>query len=520
MLTNYGFKLRLLFLPLVLLCGAFLMGFGALYWLLVLRWQVFDPSSETLYWLPFAIGSLLVLLVLRPRLKLLQRGADDRWVTLFYLVPAFTLTFVALFSADYLTQATGRLTPLPTPADVQRQPASRFYSVRQAYVHKPGLGVHTVVSPAGKNNEKLRFDVYVACPILTSAADTATPTAALWLGWKQSETISASLPDAQKERLYRAFLLRCDSLYQATDLGNYRYLARVTAADGSRELRQAVNQSPNFRAAGTPVIVLPQTTLFAQRTQAPLRHLAWTLGLGLGAYLLMLVFPRLSATQAEDWLRGHQRPPGLWAEISPYVLPRRGYVATPLLVAVNGLVYAAMVLNGLGIMAFRSPDLLHWGATYGPAVQSGEWWRLLTGTFLHGGLLHILYNMVSLGLISWLLEASMGSIRLLALYLLSALGASLVSVWWHPNIVSVGASGAIFGLFGAAVALAVMPGRIPVADRGALLLIAGLFGGISLVLGFFAPFTDNAAHLGGLASGFLIGLLLTATMPRLAPNEQ
>lgn len=511
MLANYGFKLRHIFLPAVVVVAAFLVMYGLLYWLLVLKREVFDPTSDLVFWLPFASGGLVTFLGLRSRLNLLQRGSDDRWITLYYLAPCLIILIGSLILSDYLTQATGTLTALTAPNEVAQLAPTRFYSLKKAHAYKPGAGLEVTVTPAGKNNTQLNIQAYAACPVLATAADSSTRTAALWIGWTSSKQISAGLPKEEKEQLYKEFLTSCESEFRAADLDEYRYLSRVTAADGKAEFQTAAQRSSFYRASGSLVIVEPQLQPFEQRTIPPLRHLAWTLGLGFGVYLVMLIFPRVATTTGEMWLAGGTSTP-LWPQLRPIVLPRPGYMATPLLVGSIVLVYLAMVGAGLGVTAFRAADLLRWGAVSGLAIEEGEWWRLLSSTFLHGGLLHILYNALALGLISWLLEPIAGVLRLLVIYLLSAIGAGLTSVWWHPEIVSVGASGAIFGLFGAAIIMS-QSQRIPEENHGDLLLIPLVFGVPSLLFGWFLPSVDNAAHLGGLATGLVVGAALLPTFP-------
>jgi rhomboid protease GluP len=511
MLANYGFKLRHIFLPAVVLVAAFLVVYGLLYWLLVLKWEVFDPTSDLVFWLPFALSGLATFLGLRSRINLLQRGSDDRWVTLYYLAPCIIILVGSLVICDYLTQATGTLTALTKPSEVAQLAPTRFYSLKQGYAYKPGTGLEVTVTPAGKNNTQLHIQAYAACPVLASPADSSTRTAVLWIGWTSSKQISASLPTEEKEQLYKEFLTSCESEFRAADLDEYRYLARVTAADGKAEFQTAAQRSPFYHASGPLVLVEPQLEPFEQRTVPPLRYLAWTLGIGFGVYLFMLIFPKVATTTGEMWLAGGTSTP-LWPQLRPIILPRPGYRVTPLLVGSILLVYLAMVGARLGVTAFRSADLLRWGASSGLAVQQGEWWRLLSSTFLHGGLMHTLYNALALGMISWLVEPIAGAFRLLVIYLLSAIGAGLTSVWWHPETVSVGASGAIFGLFGAAIILS-QSQRIPEEDRGSLLLIPLLFGVPSLLFGWFMPSVDNAAHLGGLATGLVVGAALLPTFP-------
>lgn len=127
-------------------------------------------------------------------------------------------------------------------------------------------------------------------------------------------------------------------------------------------------------------------------------------------------------------------------------------------------------------------------------VAMGEWWRLLTVGFLHAGFLHIAFNMYALWLLGPNLEQIFGHKRFAALYLIALLGGSTASYWFNaPNTPAVGASGAIFGLFGATVVIARRLGR----DA------SGIYGiiGLNLILGFIIPQVDWHAHLGGLIAG-------------------
>ncbi|MGL4650546.1 MAG: rhomboid family intramembrane serine protease [Caldilineaceae bacterium] len=131
-------------------------------------------------------------------------------------------------------------------------------------------------------------------------------------------------------------------------------------------------------------------------------------------------------------------------------------------------------------------------------VGAGEYYRLLTAAFLHGGVLHIMFNMWVLYALGPQLEQLLGRARFLTLYLLSALGGSVVSyVFSAPNVPSVGASGAIFGLMGATLVV----GRRLRADVTNVAVLIG----INFAIGFVVPNIDWRAHLGGLITGALVG---------------
>ncbi|MGG9971770.1 rhomboid family intramembrane serine protease [Ferruginibacter sp. SUN002] len=176
------------------------------------------------------------------------------------------------------------------------------------------------------------------------------------------------------------------------------------------------------------------------------------------------------------------------------------------IIAINILIFILMAVNGAGI--FEADSLVHvaWGSNFTPLTLSGDWWRLLTNTFLHFGVIHLLMNMYSLYSIGIYLEPMLGKAKYITAYLCTGVLASVVSVWWHKEGVnSAGASGAIFGMYGLFLAL-LTTNLIPSSVRKALLQSIGIFIVYNLAYGMKGG-VDNAAHIGGLISGFIVGYI-------------
>lgn len=160
------------------------------------------------------------------------------------------------------------------------------------------------------------------------------------------------------------------------------------------------------------------------------------------------------------------------------------------------------------LTGFPEPDsekLAAFGWMTSLAVSEGEWWRLLTSSFLHGGLLHLAMNSWALIALGPPLERSIGSLRFAALYGIAELASSLaVCLVYDPRMPVVGGSGAIFGILGGVLALQMRQGRHALSfldfegPRRMLITIA-----VYLVLGAFIPFVSNTGHVGGLVGGFL-----------------
>lgn len=183
----------------------------------------------------------------------------------------------------------------------------------------------------------------------------------------------------------------------------------------------------------------------------------------------------------------------------------KSYNVTPILVYANALVFLAMILSGVSPLQPSVSSLYNWGGNFGPAVLDGQWWRLLSYMFLHGGGLHLLGNTFALLYIGMFLEPLLGKLRFASAYILTGICAGLLSMVLHDNTVSVGASGAIFGMYG--VFLSVLTtSHIQKTMRKTMLRSILFFVVFNLMMGLQGN-TDNAAHIGGLLSGFAIGFV-------------
>jgi rhomboid protease GluP len=196
--------------------------------------------------------------------------------------------------------------------------------------------------------------------------------------------------------------------------------------------------------------------------------------------------------------------------------PVRLTPATLLLVAANVAVFTAMLAFGAGLWHTANQVQLAWGANFGPATKDGEWWRLFTAMFLHFGIVHLGMNMWALWDSGRLVERLYGSARFLLLYVASGLAGNLVSlVVQGDRAVSGGASGAIFGLFGALlICLARERRRFDPHEFRWLFWGGAVFALAALGFGFVVPGIDNAAHLGGLGAGALLGVALARALAR------
>lgn len=189
-----------------------------------------------------------------------------------------------------------------------------------------------------------------------------------------------------------------------------------------------------------------------------------------------------------------------------------GKLAVGLILVVNVLLFAVNTMTG-------TRALVQYGEKWLPAIQNGDWYRLITAGYLHQGLsfdartpwwlsavqfLHIFLNMAGLYNVGTIVEEIYGTRRMFASYSAATLVGFILSAMWAPRVPSLGASAGIFGLLGALIAYGVLS-RSLVARR--LQTVCLLNAGIGFIMGAFLPMIDNAAHLGGLVGGFAVAYL-------------
>jgi membrane associated rhomboid family serine protease len=188
-------------------------------------------------------------------------------------------------------------------------------------------------------------------------------------------------------------------------------------------------------------------------------------------------------------------------------LARRGIVitsdaiVTKILVAVNVVVYLITVAQGSGLNDPGGSLFYKW-ALFGPSVHNGDWWRLITSAFLHASVLHILFNMLALWWLGSPVEIALGRLRYLGLYLVSGLAGAAGALIADPHTVTVGASGAIFGLLGAGLILE-WQATGSLAGNYLVLIV------INLAISFAVPGISVGGHVGGLIGGILTTLAFT-----------
>jgi len=172
-------------------------------------------------------------------------------------------------------------------------------------------------------------------------------------------------------------------------------------------------------------------------------------------------------------------------------------------VAVNLLVYLGEIVQGVGLSGVSGSSLVRDGAVYGPAVADGEWYRMITGGFLHASVIHVAFNMYLLWILGSALERYAGPGRFLAIYFTAILWGSAGALVMSPNALTVGASGGVFGLMAALYLLERQRGVALLGSTVGMLLL------LNLVITFVIPGISVGGHVGGIVGGAAAGFVLS-----------
>lgn len=512
-------KIRIIFIPTLLTLLGLIIIYTFLHWILFIKLELFGLKEIlTNFGIPITLTGLAAWILLRPKFKILNLEAKrGNWRDFYSFILWLVLTVPVIVAQEYIVTASGQLTEMNSIDEINNIQHTKFYTLKNVYIDKRNVGIHSSFDASGKHNEHFNMHIYVALPIFAKESDTTKSECSAWLGVEYKETISNRLDQSEKERKYQEFAAQSQRDFDEKDVSKFIYLDRIGNSEKKEGLIEAIKK--NTLIKGSQTILVPISEPFDARNG---NKLSWIFGsslIGLSMWLIMLLIPKTDENHLKR-IKDGQPDKEAQEEMKDFIeflKPREGYYITPILIYSNLAIYILMTILGLGFISFKGQDLLNWGANYGPLTKNGEWWRLLTSTFLHGGLMHVLANMYGLLFVGIFLEPMLGKAKFLTTYLLTGLLASIASIWWYDATISVGASGAIFGLYG--LFLAFMLTKVFPSEFGkAFLLSTVIFVGYNLLMGLVGGI-DNAAHIGGLLSGFLVGLILYPTIKKEVINE-
>ncbi|MBC7774983.1 MAG: rhomboid family intramembrane serine protease [Phycisphaerae bacterium] len=504
---TYIIKLRHILPAFLIIAVSTVLGLSFVRWLLAIHFELVDIKEEVWeIWLPMALPWIPVLIWLRPKFRILTFKDNDNGRIYFQLVAAGAITASLMVAQNYLSTATGKLERVNAVSQIATTKKARYYTINHFEVAQSFSGSYTDFRTSGKYNNYLNFDIYFVCPIVSDTSERIPETPKYWYGVKFHEQISNKINNEEKEKKYNIFYKECLRKMDKYQFHSSQYFERVPTSDDKEGYLKAAEARIKQPITKNTVILQPKFEPFEARNGNQFAWIFGSFGIGLSILLFSLIWPSYSKVEHLRQLAGKKPKQDDLVDALKYLIPQGSHFATTIILDLNLLVFLLMIFSGIHVFSPNGIELLEWGANRRAETTGGEWWRLLTSMFLHGGLMHLVSNIFGLVMAAIFVEPLLGRNKYLILYLLAGLCGSLTSIWWYENTISVGASGSIFGLYGAVLGL-LLTNAFPRYEKKGILILIGIYVVFNLVWGLTGGI-DNAAHIGGLLSGVVIGIML------------
>jgi len=497
------YRLKSLFLPVAALSAGLFAGYSLINWLL-LAGPGIQPLDDNVidYWIPLTLAAFLEFALVAPRLQFLAFNRH----TMRFLTNAIAFAVIAApvcVAQGQIRAASGHITHVRDASEIAQAPTTRYYAVQSICIDREQSGIQL---HAEADDDRLNFDMYIVLLVCAPGTSASQPgkVPVAWIGLRyQGSAPDTSSPETRKAALV-SFTTQVEKKVLAEDPYRYQFLERSSHSAERRNYDLAL-QTRGITAPQQQIILIPHFEAFEQRTGKGWKGVVFVLGFGALSWLTLVLLAPLDWKKIVAARRGAKTPTNPAMTI---LIPTASSYGLQGLIYLNLVVFLAMIVSGLGFLQVRPEDLINWGGNYGPRLEGLGLLRLFTCQFVHSGIMHLVNNMYGLILVGLFLAPAIGSWQMIVCYLVCGLGGSIAGAWAHPNIVSVGASGAILGLLGIALTLALLRDSRVAAMRPALMTNLAIFSAFVLIMGGRSAGIDNVAHLGGFATGVVMGCAL------------
>jgi rhomboid protease GluP len=298
-------KLRLIYLPFLLIAICYVSIYTFLHWLLFIKLEAFTVKEDILnIWLPLGLVWIPLLIWLNPRLKLLKLKTKNGDLPTLYLVIAWLgIALSTIMAQQYLVTATGKLTTLNSITGINKVPKTKYYTVKNSFVGKEQPGFHSTAEVSGKYNRDLTFWIFLVYPLFENGADTIHTQAEAWMGIKFSKTISNRLEDDEKEQAWERFYEATMEDAQKRSLQQFVYLDRVPPSDDLDGYQEALKRSTALKAEGISILA-PVDEPFDKRGGNKPAWIFGSFGIGATVWLIMILIPKLQPSALNKYRKG------------------------------------------------------------------------------------------------------------------------------------------------------------------------------------------------------------------------
>jgi len=405
-------------------------GLGFIRWLFCLQFSIIDIKEEIwVLWLPLIFPWIPITLWLRQRFRILTFKDNDKGRFGFQMIAWLIITAMLFISQEYLTTATGRLQKLSTISDIEKLEKSRYYELTNFSVANYYGGSYTDFRTSGKYNQYLNFDIFFVAPIIADTSEQITDIPKHWYGVKYQEQISNKISNGEKDRKYNEFYDECIQKMNTYNFHSLDHFERKPKSDDRTNFLKAIEARIKQPTDESFIILEPIQETYESRNGNKFTWIFGSFGIGLAVLLFALIWPGYSETEKKRFLTGKKPKQDDLVDMLNYLVPKGNHFATSIILDLNILVFLSMIFSDIHIISPNGMELLQWGANRRLETTGGEWWRLLTSMFLHGGIMHLFLNISGLVIAAIFIEPLLGRKKYFILYILSGLCGSLASNW-------------------------------------------------------------------------------------------
>ncbi len=497
-------KLRHIFFPWLLLSLALILGYSAFRWLFEQQLGLLPLQDTALnVLLPIVLVVAGVYLFVVPRLSLLELNVREPWVIrnnwrgFYFFAICFATGVPFVLCQMWFSEAVYGLVHVGDAADVRLYPGEKYFAIDEYQFEKHANRKLLTTYVSGGRYREWFVEYCIVSPF--SRADS------IWFGlhYKQSTRYGA---DADfKANIRNQLVENAQREFDTIQAADIRYFERLFNSEIREEMFNTVRSGQPSIKLENQIFLLPHRSEFEARLGNSNLYMwfSWIVGI-IGVWMLC-AFPKLrdSETIAQSFLRKDILEQ-LELALS-FVFLHKKLRATAVLALLHIVVFVGLSIAGISQAMPTQSDLLAFGGNFTPAIHYGQFWRLATSVFVHGGLLHFCLNLSTLIVIGGFLERILGAGRLLIIYFSGGLAAVVAAFYTVENTATVGAPGAMFALIGAASVLAAW--RILREQVAEFALLASAIFGLT---GFAFCLGIDAINFFTLVCGLLVGALVAS----------
>lgn len=510
-MKDYLVKFKYIFPVYVFIYLGTVVGLYVLRYLLSIKFSIIDIDVKIWeLWIPMILPGLLLLIFLQPRMKILTFKNNEDTSFMIVFVGWIFILVTTINSQQYLVNSTGSLSKVDSYEAIQGDSVRYVAFNKPIYLNRNQLGFSADVSVSGKHNQDLNFDFYFVFPFVKSRRPAVEEVSNVWFCKKFHKQISNKLTSSEKDVIYNSFYMKCISDLDSISFSDIEYFERIPKSNDLKysllAVEDVVSGTIYKNKKDLPIILQPVFRDFNERTG---KLLPWFFGFlcsGLLAISLLLLWPSYNKKKHESILRGKKDKNNDFYQFLHLLVPKGNHFILSILLDLMLLLYLIQLIQYKSGFMTYSELLMDWGAVRKDEVLDGQAWRMITCMFTHGGFLHLLYNGIALFFVGMFLEPLLGRVKFAVYFVVCGIASSLASIMWNDHVMSVGASGAIFGLFALAIFVDYFKTKSFTTNK-TMVSLFGVFAAINFIYGLVVPNIDNAGHIGGFIAGILLAYL-------------